>query len=479
MVTIAKASAERRDTKLDPAAFRVIAVVLLGPFMSQMDSTVVNVSLSAIRDDLHSSTESAQWIVSGYLLALALMLPLNGWLVDRLGAKRLYIACFTLFTAASMACGAARSMPVLVGARVLQGMAGGLLAPLTQLMMVRVAGKQMARALGYAVVPVLVAPILGPVIAGAILKHASWPWLFYVNLPVGVLAVVFAARVLPADARVAERRPFDVTGFLLISPGLVALLYGLEQAARGRPFGLAAVATGSALLVAFILHARRARSSALIDLGLFKSPLFTNAAVTQFLSNGMLYATQFLVPLYLVTGAGLSPDRVGWLLAPAGVAMIFVYPMMGAITDRFGCRAVVTSGVVLTVLGTLPFVWMAQRGLTTAGVEIGLLLRSAGQGAIGIPTISAAYASVPKDKLSLATTAVNIVQRLGGPMATIAIAMTVTIAAGRSVGGAAVLLPFLTLMTIQALALGCAVRLPLRIGGDPPVAPTGAPLSRA
>lgn len=465
-MTIAGAAAEKRATKLDPAALRVIAVVLLGPFMSQMDSTVVNVSLSAIRDDLHSSTESAQWIVSGYLLALALMLPLNGWLVDRLGAKRLYIGCFTLFTAASMACGVARSMPVLVGARVLQGMAGGLLAPLTQLMMARVAGKQMARALGYAVVPVLVAPILGPVIAGAILKHASWPWLFYVNLPVGVLAITLAARLLPADARSAERRPFDFTGFLLISPGLVALLYGLEQAARGHAFGLAAFAAGGALLVGFILHARRARSAALIDLGLFKSRLFANAAVTQFLSNGMLYANQFLVPLYLITGAGLSPERVGWLLAPAGVAMVFVYPTMGFVTDRFGCRAVVTSGVLLTVLGTLPFLWMTQRGLTTAGVEIGLVLRAAGQGAIGIPTISAAYASVPREKLSAATTAVNIVQRLGGPMATIAIAMTVTIAAGRSVGGAAFLLPFLTLLTIQALALGCAVRLPLRIGGD-------------
>jgi EmrB/QacA subfamily drug resistance transporter len=456
------ASTEKSAAKLDPAALRVIAVVLLGPFMSQMDSTVVNVSLSAIRDDLHSSTESAQWIVSAYLLALALVLPLNGWLVDRLGAKRLYLGCFTLFTATSMACGVARSMPVLVAARIFQGMAGGLLAPLTQLMMARVAGKQMARAFGYAVVPVLVAPILGPVIAGAILKHASWPWLFYVNLPIGVLAVALAARLLPADRHLLEGRRFDVAGFLLISPGLVALLYGLEQVTHGRGFGF--IVVGAALLAGFLVHARRAQSSALIDLKLFESGLFANAAVMQFLSNGMLYATQFLVPLYLLTGVGLSPERVGWLLAPAGVAMIFVYPMMGFVTDRFGCRAVVVSGVALTVLGTLPFVWMTQHGVTIAGVEIGLLLRSAGQGAIGIPTISAAYASVPKEKLSFATTAVNIVQRLGGPAATIGVAMAVTIATRRGADGRAFLLPFLALMSIQVLALGCAVRLPARIG---------------
>src|SRR5580658_4904185 len=224
------ANTDAKETKLDPAVLRVIAVVLLGPFMSQMDSTVVNVSLSAIRDDLHSSTESAQWIVSAYLLALALMLPLNGWLVDRLGAKRLYLGCFTLFTVASMACGGARSMTALIAARVAQGMAGGLLAPLTQLMMARVAGKQMARALGYAVVPVLVAPILGPVIAGAILEHASWPWLFYVNLPIGVLAVALAAGLWPRDDASRERRSFDVPGFLLITPGLVALLFGFDQA---------------------------------------------------------------------------------------------------------------------------------------------------------------------------------------------------------------------------------------------------------
>jgi EmrB/QacA subfamily drug resistance transporter len=431
--------ADARKGKLDPAILRVVAVVLLGPFMSQMDATVVNVSLSAIRDDLHSSTESAQWIVSAYLLALALMLPLSGWLVDRVGAKRLYLGCFTLFALTSMGCGAARSMPLLIAARVLQGMAGGLLAPLTQLMMARVAGKQMARVLGYAVVPVLVAPILGPVIAGTILQHASWPWLFYVNLPIGVLAVALAAVLLPRDDDSRERRPFDLVGFLLISPGLVALLYGFERATRGHGYG--ALALGVILLVGFVLHARRADSSALIDLRLFGNRLFANAAVTQFLSNGMLYGSQFLIPLYLVTGAGLSPERVGWLLAPAGIAMVFVYPTMGFITDRFGCRAVVG-----------------------AGVELGVLLRSAGQGAIGIPTVSAAYASVPKEKLSSATTAVNIVQRLGGPMATIALALAVTVATPRDVGGRVFLLPFLSLMSIQLLALGCAVRLPSRIG---------------
>src|SRR5580704_9324686 len=189
----ARETADDRKTKLDPAVLRVVAVVLLGPFMSQVDSTVVNVSLSAIRDDLHSSTEVAQWIISGYLLALALMLPLNGWLVDRWGAKRLYLGCFSGFTLASLLCGAAHTMDELIWARVIQGMAGGLLAPMNQMMIARYAGRHMARVMGYTVVPVLIAPILGPVLAGAILKYSAWPWLFFLNLPIGILGVGLAA----------------------------------------------------------------------------------------------------------------------------------------------------------------------------------------------------------------------------------------------------------------------------------------------
>src|SRR5580692_6215223 len=131
--------------KLDTQAWKVIAVVILAPVMTQMDSTVVNVSLSAITQELHSSIATAQWIISGYLLALALMLPLNGWLVDRLGAKRLYLGCFSMFTLASLLCGTARTMEELIWARVIQGMAGGLLAPMSQMMIARFAGRQMAR----------------------------------------------------------------------------------------------------------------------------------------------------------------------------------------------------------------------------------------------------------------------------------------------------------------------------------------------
>ena len=271
---------------LEPGAWKIIAVAILGPFMSQMDSTVVNVSLSFIKQELRSTIASTQWVVSGYLLALALMLPLNAWLVARLGAKRLYLICFSSFTLASFLCGAATTMPELIGARLIQGMAGGLLAPLAQLMVARIAGRQFARVFGYAAVPVLLAPLAGPILAGTILKYLGWPWLFYINLPVGILAVVLAAWILPRDKPATQKRPFDLTGFLIISPGLVCLLYGLEQLSHG---DIRVLVLGLVLLGVFLRHAHRKKSKALIDIELFKIRDFSIAATTQFLAVGIIY----------------------------------------------------------------------------------------------------------------------------------------------------------------------------------------------
>jgi EmrB/QacA subfamily drug resistance transporter len=449
---------------LDPKLWKVIGVVMLGPFMAQMDSTVVNVSLSSIREDLHASIAATHWIISGYLLALALMLPINGWLVDRIGAKRLYLVCFSGFTLASLLCGASTTMEGLIRARLLQGIAGGLLAPLTQMMLARAAGRHMARVMGYAAVPVLLAPLLGPILAGAILEYGDWPWLFYVNLPIGLIALAAAAIILPRDAPAGGRRPFDLAGFLLISPGLACLIYGFEQAAHLKGFWF--LVPGIVLPLLFIRHAKGKRSAALIDLGLFRIRDFSAGIWTQFLANGITYAGQFLVPLYLTAGCGLTPVQAGWMLAPMGVGMMCVYPLMGYLTDRFGCRAVATAGVAVNFLATLPFLWMAYAGFSSIPAVICLFLRGAGQGATGIPSLSAAYASVPRDQLGSATTAANIVQRLGGPVMTTALAVVMAYAADIHPvqGPRAFVVPFSVLIGFQSIIIAAAARLPDRIG---------------
>src|SRR5580693_3413778 len=361
---------------LDPLVWKITAVQVLGSFLSQLDATIVNVSLSSLAVDLHSSLTAIQWVTSGYLLALALMLPLNGWLVERIGAKSVYLRCFSAFTLSSALCGLAWSANSLIAFRILQGMSGGLMAPLTQMMMARAAGRHMARLMGYAAVPILIGPILGPVIAGAILQHASWRWLFLVNVPVGVLAIVLAVLFLPDDREETRSRELDLPGFALLSPGLVLFLYGSDH--LGERIGLVALLISMVLRAAFFRMAIQKGDKALIDLQLFKRKIFSASASTQFMSNGISFAGQMLIPIYLIRACGKSPSATGWLLAPLGVGMICSYPWMGALTKRFGIRGVSAGGALLAFAGTLPFLYLASHRLVFAMLAGALFLRGVG-----------------------------------------------------------------------------------------------------
>ena len=406
---------QREAAPASPHLWRISSVAILGAFLSQMDATVVNVSLSSLALELDTTLSGIQWVTSGYLLALALTLPLSGWLVDRMGAKALYLWCFAAFTFTSALCGLAWSANSLIGFRILQGMSGGLLAPMAQLIMVRAAGDRMARVFGFAAMPILLAPLLGPVIAGELLHFASWRWLFLVNLPFGALAIVLAALFLPSDRHERRPRSLDLIGLGLLSPGVVLFLYGSERAAD--PFGLAALVLSALLFVAFFWWVRRKKDDAIIDLRLFKNGIFSAAVVTQFLMMGISYAGQMLVPVFLARVGGLSPSEVGLLLAAQGLGMMCTYPFVGSLVERLGNRNVSAGGALAALAGTVPFIFLAN-GPASAAVAVALFVRGMGLSCIGIPTISAAYASVNRDDLPMATTALNIVMRVGGPALT-------------------------------------------------------------
>jgi EmrB/QacA subfamily drug resistance transporter len=458
------ANATEETSRLDASVWKIASVAMLGSFLAQMDATVVNVSLSSLAAELHSSLTLIQWVTSGYLLALALMLPLNGWLVDRIGARSLYLWCFSTFTLSSVLCGAAWSAQALIAFRVLQGMSGGLLAPMAQMMLARAAGKNMARVMGYAVLPVLLGPILGPVIAGAILQHATWRWLFFVNLPFGAIAILLVILFLPNDREETRPRRLDLFGLALLSPGLVCFLYGsdhLEDYA-GRAFFI----IGIVLLAVFIRMAYLKQDRALIDLRLFRSGAFPRSAMTQFLTNGITFSTQMLIPIFLIRSCGLSPSTAGWMMAPLGLGMMISYPMMGSLTQRFGIRRVSSTGALVALTGTLPFLYLSRHGLIVPVMAGALLIRGMGMGAIGIPSISAAYTSVPKQDLPMATTSLNIVQRIGGPTLTTLCATFLAWrlrlpGGGHHVLSSAFTATFALLCGLHLLLLLSALRLPL------------------
>ncbi|TDV15822.1 DHA2 family efflux MFS transporter permease subunit [Paraburkholderia caballeronis] len=456
----------RTAAALDPSVWKISAVAVLGSLLAQLDATIVNVSLSSLAQDLHSTLPVIQWVTSGYLLALTFVLPLNGWLVDRIGGKALYLWCFSVFTISSALCGLAWSANSLIGFRILQGVSGGLLAPMAQMMMKRAAGDQFTRIAGYAAFPILLGPLLGPVIAGAILHYASWRWLFLVNLPVGLLALVLALRFLPDDREERKQRELDWLGLLLLSPGLALVLFGAERI--GRHTGLVAMAAGIVLLVGFLRVEKRKAEHALIDLGQFRSRTFAVASVAQFLSNGVMFAGQMLIPLFLIEACGQSPAMMGWLLAPLGLGMMLTFPSLGLLTGRFGARAVATGGAALTLCATLALAWLAGRGLDLFVLVPALFVRGMGQGAVGLPAISVAYASIERRDLPMATTTLNIVQRLGGPTLTTLCALFLAWMLETHGGSGephAWVFAFLLLAALHALTVLAAAGLPRRARG--------------
>jgi MFS family permease len=300
------------------------------------------------------------------------------------------------------------------------------------MMIARYSGARMARMMSLVSMPVLIAPIFGPSLAGAILHVASWHWLFFLNLPVGVAAIILASILLPKDDFLKPRR-LDWLGFLLVSPGLVFLLHGLNRMST-RTTGskglyelelLAAVI----LLAIFFVRGLKKGSSGLIDLRLFLTGNFPKSAMTQFLGNAVTQGGQMLIPLYLLTAQGLSPGLVGILIAPMGIGLLCSRPFIEKVVRNYGPRRVSITGATICTLATLPFALPNVMMVPTLVAGI-LLVRGFGLGMVNLPSLVSAYSMVPKASLTDAATALNIVQRLGGPGATMSLALILQYASG-------------------------------------------------
>ena len=398
-------------------------VVVLGSVMTILDATIVNVALPTLGQDLHTSIATIQWVPTIYLLAFASVIPLTGWLSGRFGAKPVWLASLGLFMAGSLLAGLSPSIGALIGARVVQGLGGGMIMPLGQSMLAQVAGpKRMGRVMSIIGVPLLLAPVFGPLIGGALIGEtligaASWRWIFFVNLPVGLLAIALAVRLLPADGpRFAQR--LDVPGAVLLSGGLVLFIYGLaeigQHARLATPAALGPMAGGAVAVALFAWRALRVPNP-LIDLRLFRQRGFAAGTAVNFVLGAALFGVALLLPLYFELLRGRTPAQTGLLLAPQGLGAAVTISLAGYLTDRIGARRVVPAGVLLAVAGTA---WYTQIGVHTPywALLVALFLIGAGLGATITPAMAAAYQGLPATAMGQATSAIAVVQRVAGAL---------------------------------------------------------------
>jgi EmrB/QacA subfamily drug resistance transporter len=411
--------------RIDAHVWRISAVVLVGSVMSILDTTIVNVALATLGRELHSTIAQIQWVVTGYMLALAAVIPVTGWAARRFGAKRVYVLSLVLFTAGSVLCGLATSATELTVFRVIQGVGGGMILPIGQLMMADVAGpKRMGRVMSIVAVPAMLAPILGPTIGGLIVDNASWRWIFYVNVPIGVIAVIAALRILPRVESASSDR-LDVRGLALMATGLPLLTYGLAEIGVTGSFTATKVVVpclaGLALIAAFVMHALRVPSP-LLDLRLYRRPTFASASFAMFCLGGALFGSMILLPLYWQEIRGQSVVDTGLLTAPQGLGMALVMPLAGKLTDRWGGGPLALIGVVVTTIASIPFGLIGTH-TSIFGLSIAMLVRGMGIGFAFMPAMAAAFASLERSELADATPQLNVLQRVGGSIGTAVLAV--------------------------------------------------------
>jgi EmrB/QacA subfamily drug resistance transporter len=412
------APAKTDSDRLSPTLRRLAAAIMLGAFMVALDMTMVNVALHTLANDFSTSVTTIQWVSTGYLLALAMVIPMTGWAIERFGARTSWVASLVLFICGSVLCGLAWSPASLILFRVLQGIGGGMLIPLAQTILAQAAGPQrLGRVMAFVGIPAMLGPVLGPVLGGVIVTATTWRLMFFLNVPVCLAAVVVAYRVaFPRQASTARRARLDTVGLALLSPGLAGIIYGLAQAGSHAgftdPHVIVPVLLGAVLLMAFIAHALRTRDP-LIDVRLFRVRSFSAASLLVLLLSMAMLGVQLLLPLYYQQVRHESALGAGLLLAPGGIGMAAALIIAGKLSDRVGPRPIVLAGLLLTALSTLAY---TQVGSDTSPLVLSLvlILNGAGIGSALVPSLASPYRSVRKDQIPRATSAIRILQQLGG-----------------------------------------------------------------
>jgi EmrB/QacA subfamily drug resistance transporter len=393
-----------------------MVAVVFGALMSMLDTTIVNIAIRTLSVQLHAQLSSVQWVVTGYLLALAAALPLAGWLADRLGARRVYVWSVAAFTLASMACGLSGSMGELIGFRVVQGIAGAMTMPVGQIILVRVSGRErMAKVMATIGIPIVMAPMFGPVIGGLLLEHAGWRWIFFVNLPLGVIAVPLALWLLPRDRPAKSPRP-DLAGLALISGGSVALTYGLASVGSGTEQVVVPIAVGALLLTAFVLRSARL-TRPLLDVRLYASPAYSASSLVNFALGGAVFGAMILLPLYYQLIRHQDPVVTGLLAVPTGAGVAIAMRAAGRLTDRIGSGRTALAGGVLGTIGTVPFLFIGPF-TSYVWLSAAMLVRGMGIGLCMVPSMTAAYRAIPPAKISDGTVQLSVLNRLGGSVGT-------------------------------------------------------------
>ena len=450
-----------QDAPLDRRTRLVIAGMALAAFMAVLNGTTVTAALEALGPSLGTTLAGTVWVTTVYLVAASASVPLVGWLTDRWGPARVLQLGLIGFVLGSLLCGFAWDLASMVVFRFLQGLAGGMLEPAAIALIGAVTpATRLGRVMGMASLVINVGPVAGPLLGGFLVAAGSWPWIFWVNVPLGAAVGIVAWRLLPRGGGAGAGAGIDVVGLLLLPPGFVLVLLGMNRWGAGAPAGLVLglVAVGLVLLVAYVGHARRAPAP-LLDIRLLRLPSFA-AALGVMSTVGLIMYTQLSVlPMMAQRDLGLTAAWVGLPVAVLGVGLMISMTLAGHASDAIGPRVLVRTGAGVTAVVAV-LIAVGHRSWPVLLVLALVLLLGLGFGAVASPTFASVYRVLPAASVAQGTAALFIVVQLfaSAGVTVVGLLTTTTSAPGRSA--------YLLVGALAAVALLVARLLPGRGGAD-------------
>ncbi|WP_167202296.1 DHA2 family efflux MFS transporter permease subunit [Actinomyces respiraculi] len=458
--------------------YKVAAVVMIGSFMSVLDGTIINVAVPALQnyyasaDGVLPAYSSVAWTITGYALATAAIIPLTDYGLKRIGHRWMYIGSILLFTAASVACALAPSLGALIALRVIQGLCGGCIMPVGTALVASVAGARLGRMMSLMGIPMLIAPVIGPVLGGWLVEVASWHWVFLINVPFGLAAAGLGLLLLPRAAGTGAV-PLDRLGVLLMSPGLALVLWGVSNAGYGT--ALTSPVVWAPLLLGLVMVALFVRRSLtlehpLLDLTILRLRPYRTAILLAVAFQAAFTADLLLLPSYFQQVRGMGAMATGMFIAPTGLGALVTMPVAASMIDRLAPRRVIPWGVgtmflsllLLSRVGAGTSLWYLAAIMTLQGLGIGGTM---------MPVSTAALQAVPRREVGNATTLFNIGQQVFGAVGIAIVSVALALLLAATDLGAATVAGELSGATLEvgrqeaAGAFACAFRVPTVLMG--------------
>jgi EmrB/QacA subfamily drug resistance transporter len=414
---------------LDPKVVKTALILVVGAMAVIFDTTIVSVALHTLAVKLNTSVTTIQWVTTGYLLALAIAVPLSTWGLQRFGGRRLWMFSLAVFLAGSIGSSLAWNVGSLIGWRVVQGLGGGLMLPLmTTLIMQAAGGKALGRLVTYVALPALLGPILGPLVGGAILTHLSWRFMFWVNVPFCLIGLILAARYMASDAPPRSQATawprLDLPGLFLIAPGTVAILLGLGSAGTAgfsHANVIVPLVIGVVLLAAFTGYALRT-TRPLVEVRLLAKRSVASSSAVLFFSGFSLYGAMLLMPLYYQDVRGTTALGAGVMLVPQGIGTVLSRTIGGSKIDKFGPRRIALAGFAIVAAATVPFALAGPHDNEWL-LALWLVIRGFGLGAVTMPVMVAGYIGLDRDEIPHSSVLTRTTQQIGGSFGTAVLAV--------------------------------------------------------